>query len=89
MKIFENVKVGYEIEFSNSKGKTQTAIVTYVDKKQFSVEILQYNEFKNSLYDLTLSWFLSGKKTSRFYNYGEATRIVHKWSQKAGCLIDL
>lgn len=80
MKNFKNVKKGYEIEFLNSEGKIQNALVTDVNNKKFSVEVIKYSEFKKEYYSSKLTWFLSGKKTSRFYNYGDAKRIVNKSS---------
>jgi len=77
---FKNVKKGYEIEFLNTEGKLQNALVTDVNNKTFTVEVVKYSELKKEFYSSNFSWFLSGKKTSRFYNYGEAKRIVNKWS---------
>ena len=79
MKIFENVKVGYEVEFLNTKGKVERALVNYVDDKKFSAEVLMYSKTNKECYSLNMNWFLSGKKTNRFYNYGNALRIVNKW----------
>jgi len=79
MKIFENVKKGYEVEFLNSDNKLETALVSYVDDKKFTIEVLRYSNFKKEYYSLKMSWFLSGKKTNRFYNYGNANRIVNRW----------
>ncbi len=76
----KNVKKGYEIEFLNSEGKLQNALVTDVNNKMFTVEVVKYSEFKKEFYSSKFTWFLSGKKTSRFYNYGDAKRIVNKWS---------
>jgi len=39
-----------------------------------------YNKHKKEFYTSQMTWFLSGKKTNRFYNYGEALRIVNKWN---------
>ena len=78
MKIFENVKIGYEIEFIDFDGKTQRGIVDSVNNKTFSVQVLKYNKSSKDWYSLTLNWFLSGKKTNRFYNYGKAIKIVNK-----------
>ena len=79
MKTFENVQLGHEIEFLNSDNKLQTALVNYVDDRKFSVEVLKYNKLKKEFYSMELSFYLSGKKTNRYYNYGSATRIVNKW----------
>ena len=80
MKLFENVKIGYEIEFLNSKGKTENAMVVDVDDKKFSIEVLNYCKFEKEYHASKLSWFLSGKKTNRFYTYGDAKRVVTKWN---------
>jgi len=78
MKTFENVQVGDEVEFLNSNGKLETALVSHVDNKRFSVKVLRYAEYSNKWHDKSMHWFISGKKTSRFYNYGCAKRIVNK-----------
>ncbi len=78
MKRFQNVKKGYEVEFLNSENKLETALVNYVDDKKFTIEVIRYSNFKKEWYSLQFSWFLSGKKTSRFHNYGNAYRIVNK-----------
>ena len=82
MRAFENVKIGYEIEFINSENKMERGIVNGVDCKKFTVEVLRYSKQDKSYYPLELTWFLSGKKTNRFYNYGAATKIVNKWNNK-------
>ncbi len=82
MKTFEDVKIGYEIEFINSENKIERGIVDDVDCKKFTVEVLRYSKQDKSYYPLKLAWFLSGKKTNKFYNYGEAIRIVNKWINK-------
>ncbi len=79
MKKFENVKKGYEVQFVNSNGNIENALVNYVDNKKFSIEVLRYSEHKKEYYSLKMSWFLSGKKTNRFFNYGNAIKIVNKW----------
>ena len=79
MKIFENVKVGYEIEFLNSDNKTETALVKSVNNKKFTISSLRFSEHSNSYYDLEMSFFLSGKKTNRYYTYGNAIKIINKW----------
>lgn len=78
MKIFQNVKKGYEIEFLNTKNQLERGLVNYVDNKKFSVEVLRYNKVKKEWYSLKMTWFLSGKKTSRFHIYGDALRIINK-----------
>ena len=85
MKIFENVKIGYEIDFIDSDGKTQRGIVDSVNNKTFSVKVFKLNKSNKETYEiygLKLIWFLSGKKTNRFHNYGKAIRIVNKWVEQ-------
>jgi hypothetical protein len=79
MKTFENINVGDEIEFINSKNKKQLAIVNFVNEKKFTILVSYYSK-QNGVNDLKLSFYKSGKKTSRFYNYGNATRVANKWS---------
>ena len=82
MTTFKNIKIGDEVEFLNSSNQLETSLVNYIDDKKFSVDVLRYNKFKNEWYYTTLAFYLkSGKKTNRFYNYGDATRIVNKWSE--------
>ena len=78
MKIFENVKLGYEIEFINSENKIERGIVNSLDDKKFTVEVLKYSNYNKNWYTSKMNWYLSGKKTNRFYNYGNALRIVNK-----------
>ena len=59
MKIFENVKKGYEVEFLNSDNKLETGLVSYVDDKKFIIEVLRYSNFEKEYYTLKMSWFLS------------------------------
>ena len=77
METFKNVKKGYEVEFLNDKKMLERALVSYVDDKKFSVKVLRYSNHKKEWYELELNWFLSGKRTSRYHNYGEALRIVN------------
>ena len=79
MTTFKNVKIGNEIEFLNSDNKTETALVKSVSDKKFTIKVLRFSKAKNSFYDLEMSFFLSGKKTNRHYNYGNAIKIVNKW----------
>lgn len=79
MKIFENVKKGYEVEFLNEKKMFERALVNYVDDKKFSVKVLRYSNHKKEWKDLKFTWFLSGKKTNRYYNYGAALRVVNNY----------
>lgn len=78
MKTFENVNIGDEVEFINSDNKKQLAIVNFVDSKKFMILVLSYSK-NNGYSEKNHSFYKSGKKTSRFYNYGNATRIVNKW----------
>ena len=78
MTIFKNVKIGNEIEFLNSDNKIETALVKSVSDKKFTIKVLRFSKAKNSFYELEMSFFLSGKKTNRYYNYGNAIRIVNK-----------
>jgi len=78
MTIFKNVKIGNEIEFLNSDNKIETALVKSVSDKKFTIKALRFSKAKNSFYELEMSFFLSGKKTNRYYNYGNAIRIVNK-----------
>ena len=80
MKIFKTVKVSDEFEFINSENKKECAFVTYVDDKIFQTKVLRYMEWNNQFYEVTLSFYLSGKKTHYKYNHGHATKIVNKWS---------
>jgi len=79
MRTFEKVKLGYEIEFIGSDDKIERGIVNGLDGKKFTVEVLKYSNYNKNWYTSKMSWFLSGKKTSRFYNYGNALRIVNEW----------
>jgi len=80
MKKFEEIKKGYEVEFINSEGKLENGLVTYLDNKIFGVQTTKYSELKKEFYSMNYKWYLSGKKTSRYYNYGEVKRIVNKWN---------
>lgn len=79
MKIFENINISDEIEFINSNYQKELGIVNFVNEKKFTVSVLSYSK-QNGFKELNLNFFKSGKKTNRFYNYGNATRIVNKWS---------
>ena len=74
-----DVKKGYEIEFINEDNRVETALVNYVGDKKFSVKVFRRNEAEKKWCEKELTWFLSGKKTNRFYNWGNALRVVNKW----------
>lgn len=77
MKTFKDVQIGDEIEFINSDSKKELATVSYVDDRKFSVSVLRKSHEKGKWYTVIMSWYLSGKKTNRYYTYGEALRIIN------------
>ena len=81
MKLFQGIQIGDEIEFIDSNDKIETALVTFVNNKKFSVEVQRYNKFKNYWYSRVLDWTLNGKKLNRYHNHGIATRVVNRWSK--------
>jgi len=81
MKLFNNIQAGDEIAFIDSNGFEVLALVHYADDKLFRVKNLEYCTFENSWRFPEYSFYLSGKKTNTNYNYGNATRVVNRWSQ--------
>ncbi len=77
MKKFENVQVGNEVEFINTDKQVDRGRVSEVTDKTFSVVVLKLDSSKNEWYDFKMTWTKNGKKTNRFYIWGDALRIVN------------
>lgn len=77
MRKFQNIQIGNEVEFIGTDKKIDRGVVSEVTEKTFSVVVLKYNSFENEWNDFKMTWTKNGKKTSRFYNWGEVLRIVN------------
>lgn len=78
MKKFQNVQVGDEVEFIGTDKTVDRALVSEVTDKTFSVVVLKYDASNKEWHDFKMTWTKNGKKTNRFYNWGDALSITNK-----------
>lgn len=75
LRAFENIQIGNEVEFVNSEGLIQTAIVSQVNKNTFSLDVIMCWKDENNvlkIYSLVHNFLKTGTKSHSHYTYGNA-----------------
>ena len=59
------------------EGGQECALVDYVDSRKFRVSILRYCYGSKQWRTQVCSFYLSGEKTNRNYNFGNAIELIN------------
>lgn len=79
MKNLDQIEVGTEVCYLDSKGEKVAAIVSEVNNKTFTAQHIEFNECSNEWNTFYAHFFLkSGKKSNRYYNYGNVVEVIGK-----------
>ena len=81
-KKFENVEINQIVSFEEN-GMIKSGVVDMVCDKKFTLRLISTWD-KNGvlvIYNRYLNFFKSGKKTNRYYTYGNALQIVGNVNQ--------
>jgi hypothetical protein len=79
---FENVEINQIVSFQENE-MIESGVVDYVCDKMFTLRVLSTwdNNGVLVIYHRNLNFFKSGKKTNRYYTYGDALEIVGNVNQ--------